>query len=351
MTSAGLTSSNRLPWVDYVKGINISLIVVSHCNRGVQRQGIFADSRMIEAYGAFTHGVVMALFFFVSGLFISGWAARSWGEFFKDRGKRLVYPYFVWVWIHGLVLLAAAGYANHAGSLRELAMAWYDPPFHFWFLYTIFFAATLYVLLRKLGLSNGVIFALGFLWWVTQDLLPTAPWAGYYLTRGYFVYFAAGAYVGRSGVVQQFTRWSSPRLVITSIVGIGAVLALGWVLARHADDYTRFAMALSGGMGITALATWLQRHRFLSIVEFLGRRSLEIYVAHAMFAAGARAVLVQGLNITEGYAVLPSIIVAGIFGPVVLQWAAQQAGFPYLFTLKRRLVERPVQDAFTVPAK
>ena len=336
--------------MDYVKGINISLIVVSHCNRGVQRQGMFLDVRFIDAYGAFTHGVAMALFFFMSGLFISSWASRSWGAFFKDRGKGLVYPYFVWVWIHGLALLTAAGYANHVGSLRQLVMAWWYPPFHFWFLYAMFFIATLYVLLRKLGLSNGAIFGLGFIWWATQDVLPGIPWAGYYMTRNYFVYFAAGAFVGRDGVMQHFARWSNVRLLATAAVGIGSVLLLGWILARHADNYTRFGMALFGGAGIISLATWLQRHGYVA-VEFLGRRSLEIYLAHAMFAAGARAVLVQGLNITDGYIVLPSIIAAGLLGPVALLWVSQQVGFPYVFTLKRRHPERPVEGGLTVPAK
>ena len=323
---------------------------MSHCNRSLQRQGMFEGSRYIEAFGSFTHAFVMALFFFVSGLFITSWAARPVTAFLSERGRSIVYPYFLWVWIHGLALIVAGNLANHAGSFEQLFMAWYRPPFHFWFLYTLFFMSLIWVLLRKVGLGTGAVFIVALVWWLTQDLFGLS-WAGYYLPQRYLVYFALGALVGRGGAIRQFSKWPDTRLLITAVAGLGTVFLVGWILQRHADDYSRLVLAFMGGAGALSLATWLQRHRRARFIEFLGRRSLEIFLAHALFAAAARAFLIRGFGITQPYLLLVLIIAAGILGPLALRWAAMQAGFPYLFTLKRLHAERPVQGGLTVPAK
>jgi len=67
---------SRMPWVDYLRGIAIVLVVYRHSLIGIDRGGLLVPAALEKANMIF-YSFRMPLFFILSGIFISGSLAKK----------------------------------------------------------------------------------------------------------------------------------------------------------------------------------------------------------------------------------------------------------------------------------
>ena len=113
--------TDHIQWSDNAKGIGIILVVLGH--------GMFPVHSLIDSFH-------MPLFFILAGLFVNT-DKYEIKDYVSKRFVRVLIPYFLFTLTVGL-------YA--------LPMGWHEVVHHvsaLWFLYTIFFASSLYYVIRK----------------------------------------------------------------------------------------------------------------------------------------------------------------------------------------------------------
>src|SRR5437016_1414734 len=131
---------NRWPWVDYLKGIAIILVVYRHVLIGIGRSGIYIPNYLTNANMIF-YSFRMPLFFILSGLFISGsLAKRSLKKIISIKFENLLYPYLIWSFLQITLQIAMSGITNADRSLIDYTYILYQPRKldQFWYLSALF---------------------------------------------------------------------------------------------------------------------------------------------------------------------------------------------------------------------
>lgn len=168
-------------------------------------------------------------------------------------------------------------------------------------------------------------------------------WEGVYaFTRGLplVAWFLLGAWV----TFDRFTHWAAQRrpgsLLAIAAVGSVACVAAGstpWVTVPTIIDPQRGIVSVLAGVwavlgalaAALAVSTLLGRQGIPgAVLAYPGRLSLQIYLAHVVFTAGTRVVLVR-IGIVDPATHLALGTAAGIAGPLVLERVTR--GLPWLF--------------------
>jgi peptidoglycan/LPS O-acetylase OafA/YrhL len=121
------------------------------------------------------------------------------------------------------------------------------------------------------------------------------------------------------------------------LVGVCGLIWLGaaWATWSGQSDFfvpAALPAAFAGTAAVILIARDLQG-RLATGLANLGRHSMAIYVTHVLFVAGARILLVQGLHIENLSVVLPSIFLAGVFGPLAAYAALRRMRLQHAFGL------------------
>lgn len=321
-----------MEWVNYAKGIGIVLVVVGHVWRGVEGLATPGQDRVMTVIDTAIYQFHMPLFFLLSGLFVAKSARRPFVGFVLQKLKTIAYPYVIWTLIQG-GLASLAGAAAHQnvsflGVVRDLPT---HPFQQFWFLYVLFLCMIAFGVLSKLRLGSIAILILAVEFYVVRPWVPGMSWGPLYQFSGDFVFFAAGAALARvvlSGIMQI----AVPLLAVATVTQWAVV---GWVAARRPGFILMNDVTFTAALGIAAscaAAALLAKTPGTRVLAYLGEKSLPIYVAHVVFAAGARAVLLK-LHVTDLPTQLAIGIAVGLCCPVLLDWGSRRLGLRYLFSL------------------
>ena len=266
----------------------------------------------------------------VSGLFLARSAQRP--GFLAQRLLLLGYLFVLWTVVQGLVKVAAGGLANNPVPPRELVTLFWHPASQLWFLPTLAAMTVLVTVvapwrspIRRLVLAGLALACIG-LWGVFGTWTGTQGWA-------LLVPFAAGVLLGAERATPALAhRAAAP----VGLVLIACLLVLALVTdptppsesfwPRTPGSVAAGIVATAGGtVGLLAVSAHA-RGRLAQVLALLGRRSLEIFVAHIVFTAGVRIALLQA-GVTD----LTAHVVAGIGGPLVLAVAGERLGWRWLF--------------------
>lgn len=285
---------------------------------GCNRQAL-ADGALYQTVDRLIYAFHMPLFFFVSGLFFEGALRRGMGEFLRRSWGAILWPMTLWTWIY-------FGFKAGAGSLANTPVPWSEFPLlplppreQFWFFWALFLLHLgSYVLLRPLSARGRVQGALRLAFWVGATalvLVPTgaqgAVWIGAALRNAGF--FALGLALVPT-LLQRQGR-----------IGLGGALAgLGLFAAAEilalVTPSGPVANILPASAAVLGLVWFCRALPDLPVLQRLGQASAAIYVAHVIFAAALRIVLIKlgvkdlSLHLVAGTAI-------GILGPLGLQMA------------------------------
>ena len=328
--------------LDIAKGFGILLVVLGHCLDGLVASGFFPSTMLWPTLGIYVIYLFhMPLFFLISGHLASG----------KHRPARttvarmlptIVYPYFLWSIVEGLVLVYLSKYTTSKVQMTSLYHILWIPIVPYWFLYALFFCHLGYLAIRRFSRSiqmgiAAIVFVAPLFFF--NLLLHSQLNIVFETVRG-FLYFILG--VATVNQVKRLGHWTA--LGATALYGIFAFAY--WRL--HPAYNIGFIVALPAGIaGIFATLAWSRwlaaRSGWLAnALAFWGRYSMSIYVLHIFFTAGVRIALKRlaprpGTVPSLG-ATLVEIVAAttlGVLLPLGINWLVSRARLDKWFGLQR----------------
>jgi fucose 4-O-acetylase-like acetyltransferase len=327
----------RLAWVDYTKGISLFLVVFGHVLLGLVNANLIEESPVIILTWNSLYSFHVAVFFFISGIFLGGRARRSTRDFLQSMFCTLAYPYLVWTILHCLIQSLMSRYTNSPYDLRDLWKLVYLPTSQFWFLFTLLWISLIYFALSKIGFNAWLVLAAFILMAIAIPGLYQPSWSPLVLICRHGLYVALGATLYR---IPSWARipltLSNAHACLVSIAGYLAIVVLTWMWPPDPETgpATLPIHAILGIVATISLASLLAHRGWLDTVRIWGVYSLEIYVAHIIVSAGIRIFLSKALRITDPTAHLLLGVFAGIYIPILIATGCHRIGFDKLFRLK-----------------
>lgn len=325
----------RVPWVDYAKGLCILLVVMMHSTLGVGEA--MGGEGVLHWVVAWARPFRMPDFFLLAGLFLARVIDRPWLTYVDRKVLHFVYFYLLWLLIQ-LLVRHGTEYARepalmlaHAGH----ALVYPFPPL--WFIYVLPLYFVVVKLMRRV--PAPLVFAVA----VALHTLPIQTgWPAIdVFARHYFVYFLAGALL--APMVFRFAEWVSanpwPVLVClpiwASINGAYAFTPSRFTGYGVLADLPIVSIALGamGAVGVVATAALLARFDLARFVAYCGRHSLVIYVAFMLPMAISRTLLVKsGVASLLGVGAVSAIVIlVGLLTPLALYRLVSRTPFRFLF--------------------
>lgn len=328
----------RILWVDTARGFGIVLVVYEHVVRGLVSGDLMtwtATTRFIDSWIYTFH---MPLFFFLSGLFLVRSVKRRWGTFALGKLRTIAYPYFLWSVVTVILKAALGEIPNHPSGLSDLLLILYHPVAQYWFFYVIFILSLTILALLKLGVRPWAVLVLAIL--IYPGVLPISYWWGVVSSevREFAIYVALGVVIG----------WDRDLRAISSThVGwLSAVVPAGLAVSSLGGfkewGELEPCLAVCGTVAIVALSVLVDKAKLDTPIRFLGRYSLEIYVAHSIAAAAVRITLQKVAHLT---ALAPHIVLgtlAGLYIPIILVLIFHRVGFRFGFTVPSPIFPHPL---------
>jgi fucose 4-O-acetylase-like acetyltransferase len=335
-TSAAEATGTHVGWVDTAKGLGIILVVLGHVLRGLVAGNLLTPTPVVEFLDAWIYAFHMPLFFVVSGLFLSRSAAKPAGEFAWDKIRTIAYPYFVWSLITLSIKSPLGQIVNQPRTLLEVSAILYRPIEQFWFLYVLFLLSTVFGFLLKFGMRPWAIVLLAALLYPGILPLPWTGWGALELTRSSAIYMALGVIVGSSQLFRLVSVARAGTLAAIVAIGVFILTSLAIFLETPHPHSLDFILAASGTAAVVALAVLANRAGIDSAISFLGRYSLEIFVAHTMVSAAIRIVIQQFWHVAAPAPYILACTIMGLFGPIFVAIVLKRIGFRWAFTVPRR---------------
>jgi len=327
---AGDNRESRINWIDTAKGLGIVLVVVGHVLRGLVAAHVMEWTPAARFLDAWIYSFHMPLFFFLSGLFLFQSVTKSslrW--FISDKVRMIAYPYVVWSIITIFLKAGLGTVPNTPRALSDLMLIPYSPIEQFWFLYVLFVLVVFFGITFAFGLRPW--FAIALACTIYPTVLPVSlGWNVLYMVQFYAIYVAFGAHVG-TNYLRQLPNINSAILILVIVIGLSFPIA---DIATIDQQRNELLCALSGIMGIAALSLLLCRFKFTSFLSFLGKLSLEIFVAHTIASAAGRIVLELGHVRSPAIHVAVGVA-AGLSLPIALWFGFKLIGFRFGFTFPR----------------
>jgi fucose 4-O-acetylase-like acetyltransferase len=339
--------------VDVARGIAIVAIVLGHVERGL------VAALVLPYDTALTLDRLLYLFHLATFAYLSGLFMRSAVE--RDGARRMVgrrvllfaWLYLLWTVIQGTVRVAASSVVNTPISLSDVLRIWV-PEGQLWFLPWLA-AVTVVAAAAKpwLSLTRGSAVLL------LSAVLALAVWGYdplYAFTRGWALLFPflLGCVVtqARHAALARRLGW----MAMAAVVGTAAWLWVGLQTTaasptvggegRTAQAVAFGVLGCAGGViAMLALAALIARTRAAVLGSLVGRRSLEIFLAHIVVASGTRIILVQG-SVTDPWMHLAAGTALGVAVPIVVASLVERLGWSWVFGLPRF-----VRPALPAPAQ
>lgn len=340
---ASRTAVARDRSVDVARGIAIVAIVLGHVERGLS-SALLLPYETALSLDRLLYLFHLATFAYLSGLFVRRVVERD-GAWVTVRRRLLLFGwlYLLWTLIQGSVRVAASSVANTPVTVADIARIWV-PEGQLWFLpwlvaVTAVAAATQPWVSRR----RAVVVLL------LASVLALAVWGFdplYAFTRGWALLlpFLVGCLVTQP----RHAALASRTAVVSAAGAVGVALWLWVGLGTLAttpttggDLRTVSTVALgvlgclAGTVATLAIAALLARTPAAGVLAVLGRRSLEIFLAHIVVASGTRVVLVQ-VGVSDPWVHLLTASALGLVIPVMLAIAAERLRWTWVFGLPGR---------------
>jgi uncharacterized membrane protein YcfT len=351
-----LLKKSRLPWVDYLKGIAILLVVYRHVVSGIQLSGTTVPSGVITANMIF-FSFRMPLFFLLSGLFIGGsLAKRTTGQLIYNKFETLVYPYLVWAVLLITLEIPLSRYTNSPKGLINYTYILYQPREvdQLWCLPALFNINVVFLLVKtKLKARPWMNILLGLALYFIAPFLDRYSMISDWMT--FYLFFVIGNTIApfffRESVQNFFKNpWSLLMIAIPFFLTQFYYLQHQnrFLFLAATDTFAQIQLlviSLIGCGSMFFLAFQLQRLNILAFLRILGFHSLYIYVMHVPVASCVRIVLKNIFHVHAPLVLLTIGLAMAVTLPVVIyNLFIFEGPLWWLFFLKKYKT-RPAQPA------
>ncbi|QWW19284.1 acyltransferase [Schaalia sp. 19OD2882] len=325
-------ATRRDATLDVAKAVAIVLIVAGHVIRGL------ANAGLVESAGGWyplvdraIYSVHLAVFAFAAGLVVAGSVQRRGaGPYLRRRLVDFAWLYVLWSLLQGSLQVLLASSVNN-GKDWWAVLDLVHPQSHMWFFPWIAVVSLLVALVRPWA-SPWRAWVLG----AASVVLSVCVW-------GLFGPVAGLQGHGMTAIFVLASIVALPRVValvegrgLAELAGIAAAAGLGWAalvawtpaagptyskLVRTPVSVGLSVLAtLLGVVAVVAVSALLARTRWgAGWVAAVGRRSLEIFLAHVLALAATRILLVK-VGVQAPVVHIAAGTVAGVAGALALWW-------------------------------
>jgi fucose 4-O-acetylase-like acetyltransferase len=330
--------------IDIARGIAIMAIVLGHVLRGLGSAGIVDPTDPgITAIDRSLYLFHLAAFALLAGLFVRASTTKSGAAAYaRSRISQFLYLYLLWSVLQGTVKLVTAHLVNDPVTVWDVLNLTH-PDGQLWFLPWLIVASGLTAALRPwrnrpLTIASIVVAAgISLYGWGSDPGIIGLQGAGI------IFFFLIGVLCGSRRATAALAWLTLPRAIAAAIVLTATFLAIGLYTPAtpptalgHERTVASTALGIAGAViGVAALLATSRALAFSAALarplSFVGKRSLEIFLASIIFASGSRVLLRTGgildplLHTTLG-------TLAGVAGPILFWWLLGRLHFPWLFT-------------------
>lgn len=259
--SHGSTPS-RMTWMDAMRGFAVLLVMFTHTYTMPQGLDAAFSSVAFANVAQVFQSWRMPMLVFLSGILLPRSVSKPLGTYYRGKAERILWPFLVW-----MVVLALA--TGRPGSLLSVEF-WRGGAWHLWFLWVLMLCYLIGPVIRRVpALVVAIVLFVLLLEFVSGPRHWVRP-----LYWG--VYFFLGAASAR--LLPRIRTAPAALGVIAVILMVLTVTATrtGALVVAERQPWSVFA-ALPGILVVLWLGPRLPRLPFL---EFCGRRSMVLYVAH-----------------------------------------------------------------------
>lgn len=323
----------RQRWVEVAKGLGILVVVWYHVVGSLRHVGAPAWLLQLNTNWDERLRNAMPIFFFVSGLLAVRTLRKPGRDFRSYLVERLLYPYVLWSVVSVLLsVYIARDEVNRTLELSDVALIAWRPLLQYWYLLALvvyLIGARLVLLVDASGRAMAALVALA---WAALALGIGVEGHFSRMLELQLGFFCVGLLAGPA-LVAALERRGDVTLGIVALIGLAGI----GVLVQPDLDWPTWDVlpAFVGYLSLGAflvLAVLVARRWPGSWLEYVGSRSLAIYVAHVIAIAGARVLLVD-LGVRSIPVHLVAGMLAGVLGPLALDMAVRRAELPSPFRL------------------
>ena len=329
------SKSDRLAWIDYAKGIAITMVVFRHTVHGM-----YYDPNLIVSEQLFylvdNIGVTfrMPLFFLLSGVFFKlSVAKRGKAGYAKHKFTTIMYPYLVWSFIICTLQIAFNNYTNFNATYFSYLEIFYKPWGHWWFLLSLFLVSVLYLGAYSLFRRSKLLIAI-----FSLALYVCSPFLLFsytlHQTAELFIFFVIGDFLATFFIEKQYLRYTASGWLVWALL---AAAAIGETILLLTDLKHNLLLLLLfpiiGSAFTIVLANRLEAANIkaISFIRTLGQHSLYIYLLHVPLMAGVRIFMSKISYVHDPmYILIPSFL-AGLFVPLFIYRTANKLGMSFIF--------------------
>ncbi|MCT4490109.1 acyltransferase [Levilactobacillus parabrevis] len=303
-------AKKRIHWVDMVKGYGIVLVVIGHSlaafNRRVSTPDIHSDFIFNCIYSYH-----MALFFFVSGIFIHSWAHKHTNKAIKIKFKRLMFPYFIW----GIILILIEGIYTHNIQLIRIVELPVRPTLILWFLYSLFIDYLIYYFIIRITKNNTlvilsfslIIFFIGSV--ITHEVKFPVDTTLQVISQSlyYFIFLYLGSLVNKINYTSMFTNYLVLLSAIITFVG------LNWVSMNFGFGnfypLLKFIVTVSGIYSTVSIMYLLEKYSFVNrLFTYLGQLTMPIYLMHKIIVELVSLLAIKLTSLMWPFALITTVL-------------------------------------------
>jgi acyltransferase len=327
----GSPPSNRILWIDTLKGIGVTFVVIGHT--------VGVSPLVLKLIFSFH----IPLFFWMSGLVSTGKVrTMSVWSVVKDRARRRLIPYLGFalisylLWVSFLRFYGTRQVAGHIGLWIPLVGIFYGANVHdflapnvvLWFFPCLFTAEVFFAFFvrinSRLGLLSALMVSSVFGYLYTSHFAFRFPWgADVALTA---VVFYGFGYLARPYILKQppSRKFFGAALLVCFTIYVAFSLLntdVAIIIGNYGDNYFFFyAAALAGIVSWALVSDLISGNRILNLV---GRHTLVIFSLHLLVFPFITAFFLYALKMPPGfreqsvvYAIVYTVVSIAVLVPV-----------------------------------
>ena len=267
---------NRIGWVDIVKGISMICVMLSHSGMGI--------------IGPHIGSFFVPIFFFISGYTFSPEKFATTKDFLKNKGKRLLQPYFLFFLFLLLIYNIPFGWDIKDSLLGFFSASHMNAVLSpLWFLPALFIMSFLYYLMYRISnqpkhlLYLSVIsLGIGYLFYMLD--IPLLPWT-FDSVLSCMIFFCVGNLL-KTIDVSIFYKWYFLLLALAINLSIAYTNGGATISVRDfGEHYILFYLgAFSGIWTYLIFSIWIEKHTkyFSNALSYIGRNTLVFLSLHRL---------------------------------------------------------------------
>jgi uncharacterized membrane protein YcfT len=335
------SSSHRLAWVDYGKGICIVAVVLLYAatdiHHELQRLGRpLPPDNWLDMLVEFARPFRMPDFFLISGLFLARVIDRPWRLYLDKKVAHYLYFFLVWTTIIFVVRAFAKPYPGMDALVVEYLTWLYTPFAMLWFIQLLAIMFIFTKLTRRVPVWAMLAFAAALHLSEYQIMFKQLQNFGERFVFFYAGYVFAPRFFQLVAWVQANRTLALVGLVIWALLN-GAMVSMGWSTLSPVS----LTLGLLGACAVISISGLLSLIPWMRWLRYLGQHSLVVYVGfYIPLNAVTHWAVTSGLPVYDGWGGL-IIAMFSITAAMCLYWAVRNTWLRWLF-------ERPAWARFEV---